>query len=427
MLGNDVDAKFKDVPAIRSIKEAYKMCHPEDANVTGNIKSPGGRFSRLTENIITSDFSYALSVSMTKRMGKDFAAQEFIFAPIVNEVGLDNFKQQENIKWDGMSTLPTVAERGTYGDLYEPSDSRATYTPGKKGGLVYVTREVIKNDDMKYIQQIPGKVVKAARKTLQRDIATLLLANGTYTPTNTTAFNTSHGNYSTLPLSYENLTTRKVAMRARKEKGTRQVAGTVTSATSTIVTDSTATWTGSAYVGYYARIVYGPGAGETRVISANDTTTFTTAAWTTTPTSASKYEISVATNDDEAIGLQAKYLIHGDATEAMVNALLNSEYRPDTGEGEINIHKGKYTPIYCPLIVGSTYQYYWLLAADKAQTDMIEVGYVDDQRSPTLLVLDQANLGKVFTNDEITYKIRYEYGLAIVENAGLDANYATGV
>jgi hypothetical protein len=148
---------------------------------------------------------------------------------------------------------------------------------------------------------------------------------------------------------------------------------------------------------------------------------------TTTPTSASKYEISVATNDDETIGLQAKYLIHGDATEAMVNALLNSEYRPDTGEGEINIHKGKYTPIYCPLIVGSTYQYYWLLAADKAQTDMIEIGYVDDQRAPTLLVLDQANLGRVFTNDEITYKIRYEYGLAIVENAGLDANYATGV
>jgi len=84
-------------------------------------------------------------------------------------------------------------------------------------------------------------------------------------------------------------------------------------------------------------------------------------------------------------------------------------------------------PIYCPYIAGSTYQYYWYLTADKTQIDMIEVGYVDNQRTPVLVLQDQPALGEVFTNDRIRYKVRFEYGLEIIENKGIYANEGTSV
>lgn len=425
MLGNDTDDKFKDVPAFTSIKECYRKFHPEDPTISGIIDTKS-HFARLKENITTGDFTYALSVSMTKRAAKEFKVVPFPYEPFVVERGINDFKQQEVIKWGGFSTLPTVAERGTYGDLYEPKDERSVYTPGKKGGIVFVTRETIKNDDLRFIQRLPVKIGVAARRTRNRDVSTILTSNPTYTATNSAAYSTLFDNFSTAAVGYDSLRASKLRMKAQREKGAAQDAGTATSTTSTTLVDSTKAFTVDAFIGKYVRIVYGTGAGQEVAITDNDATSITVAAWETTPDTTSRYEISFASNRDEKIGLKAKYIIHGDDTEAAINVLLTSPLNPEAAEDANNEHFKTLISINSPYF-DDTSQYFWVLAASKDQTETIEIGYIDNQREPTLLLQDQPTVGNVFTADEIRWKVRFEYGLTLIENRGFDVNEATTV
>jgi hypothetical protein len=428
----EIPAKLKESvgtkSAFKSIKAAYIAFNPDDPDITFQRKR---RNLRLTENITTGDFSYALGTSMNKRMGKDFAKIPFIFDPIVEKIPLDNFKQMEVIRWGGFSTLPTVAERGTYADLMEPSDEKATYTPGKKGGVIYVTRETIKNDDMGFIRKIPSKVTSISIRTLQRFISGLLVDNGTYVPGNTAVFTAAYGNYVTAAFSHDHLLDGRKAMKLRREKGTIATSGSVTSATSTTVcATGDATILDDVYNDYYVRIVYGPGAGQTRLISdtatSGSTITIST-AWTTNPTSSSKYEVSKVKNDDEKIGLIAKHIIYGDAIESNVNSEIDSEYNPeDAASNQVNENWKKYNRIYNPFLDGTS-AYYWFLAADKADCDIIQIGFIDGKETPELLLQDDPKVGNNFSADEITYKVRYEFGGNVVGNEGLYGAFATNV
>jgi hypothetical protein len=423
----EVPEKMKDIPAFTSLKEAYRTYHPDDPTISGNIDRRK-HAQRLTEAITTGDFTYALGTSMTRKLVKAFKKVAFDFANIVTETGIDNFKQQERVKWGGYSTLPTITEDAAYTDLYEPRDEEATYTAGTKGGYVSVSRRAIKNDDLGLLKRIPTLVGTAAKRTLSRDVSGLLTANGTYTPTNSTVFSTLFGNYSTRALNYDNFVWADIALRGMKERGSAQDAGTATAASSTTLTDSSKSWTVDAFIGYYVRIVYGTGAGQVVAITDNDATSVTVAAWTTTPDTTSRYEISTAQNDDEVIGFAPRYLVYGLQLQRIINALQRSDRRYDNAENEDNFFKRQnVTPIFNPYLTGSTTQYYWYLIAGKDQTDIIEIGYVDNQRTPTLVIQDQPALGEVFTNDKLRWKIRYEYGLAIIENKAIIANEATTV
>ena len=69
--------------------------------------------------------------------------------------------------------------------------------------------------------------------------------------------------------------------------------GTVASATSTTLTDSTKTWTTNQWDGQTVMITAGPGFDQVREITSNTATVLTVdPAWTTNPTAASSYEIA---------------------------------------------------------------------------------------------------------------------------------------
>lgn len=52
----------------------------------------------------------------------------------------------------------------------------------------------------------------------------------------------------------------------------------------------------------------------------------------------------------------------------------------------------------------------WCTVADPARLPVIEIGFLDGQEEPELFVQDTPNVGSLFTNDTITYKIRHIYG-----------------
>lgn len=61
----------------------------------------------------------------------------------------------------------------------------------------------------------------------------------------------------------------------------------------------------------------------------------------------------------------------------------------------------------------------WALCADPAEIPTIEVGFMDGQEEPELFVQDNPTQGSLFSNDQITYKIRHIYGGAVADYRGL--------
>ena len=64
----------------------------------------------------------------------------------------------------------------------------------------------------------------------------------------------------------------------------------------------------------------------------------------------------------------------------------------------------------------------WYLAAKQSDIDSIELGFVEGEREPVVLIQDDPRTGDVFTNDRITYKVRHEYGGAVTAFQGFDGS-----
>lgn len=60
---------------------------------------------------------------------------------------------------------------------------------------------------------------------------------------------------------------------------------------------------------------------------------------------------------------------------------------------------------------------YWV-TADPTQTPMIEIGFLGGREEPELFVQDTPNQGSLFSNDQITYKIRHVYGGGVLDYRG---------
>ncbi len=61
----------------------------------------------------------------------------------------------------------------------------------------------------------------------------------------------------------------------------------------------------------------------------------------------------------------------------------------------------------------------WALVADPNDVASIEVGFLDGNQEPELLVQDKPNSGSMFSHDKLTWKIRHIYGGAVKDFRGL--------
>lgn len=60
----------------------------------------------------------------------------------------------------------------------------------------------------------------------------------------------------------------------------------------------------------------------------------------------------------------------------------------------------------------------WWLVADPADIPTIEIGFLDGKEEPELFVQDMPNVGSMFSNDKLTYKIRHIYGGSVLDYRG---------
>jgi hypothetical protein len=116
------------------------------------------------------------------------------------------------------------------------------------------------------------------------------------------------------------------------------------------------------------------------------------------------------------IGLRPRYLIVPPELEWTALVATKSANVPGSPNNDINPMLGYVTPIVAPQLASATQ---WFMASDPREVETLEIGFVGGQTNPALFIQDSPLLGLNFTQDVITYKVRHEYGGAVVDFRGL--------
>jgi len=348
---------WKDVPAFRSLKEAY-IQFTGDRNVDGHFDK------RITEAVST-DFPQALGTSMTRRMVKEYRRLPIQdawrrFTIIEN---IDNFKQQDIIRWGGLSDLPEVAEDGNYTTFTSPSEEKASYTAKKYGKILSLTREMIKNDDLRTIRKWPVKIAQAAARTLAKFVFDLLVNYGSGSINGGTIYDgkalyhADHNNLTTDTLDFDSLDAAITAIANQTEKDSNEPLGLRAK---------------FAVVPYELR-------GTIKVL----------------------------------IDSERRPVVAASSTTGTIESV-NPNYKA-------------LEPIIVPAGYLRGDKNNWYIIADPNDIETIVIGFIDGRQEPEIILQDAPNVDQVFTYDRIRYKVRHEYGGCVVDYRGFYAGIVAGL
>jgi hypothetical protein len=362
----------KSIPRLSGIREAFVIATGADIQRSGpdaplreeyarglRDKVRAGRLqeaeAHLQEaDVTTASFSFLLGTSMNKRLLKDYQAWPSEWQKFSTITAIKDFKQQDRVRLGNFGSLSTVAEDAAYTTL-TVTDVRAIYTPTKRGNLVQITRETIVNDDLYAIRQIPQKLAVAAAYTLAEFVYGLLAPSGAVIYDANKLFDTV--NHLNTGVTVVNLPT--------------------------------------------------PNSG---------------AALSSAALQAAIIKMRKQANiAGKIIGLKPRFLLVPPDLEFVAMTLLKSAGLPGGNNNDINPMMGYAEPIVVPqlnLLNGVASTTVWMAVADPRVIDTLEVGFVGGQQNPVLLIQDMPLYGLNFTQDVITYKVRHEYGGAVVDYRG---------
>lgn len=201
------DPKHKDHGSVRSIKECYIEV-TGDRYVTGEVDR-----ARLAEAVSTGTFADVLGNSMTRRMQQAYreAIAWDAWRMVVNVVPVNDFRTQERTEMGGFPNLSTVAEAGPYTAIADPSDDKATYAVVKRGNIIEVSFETIKNDDVGALRRLPVNLGRAAKRTLYAFVYNFFAANAAIYDS-VALYHASHNNLFTAALDAAQLSIHRLAM-----------------------------------------------------------------------------------------------------------------------------------------------------------------------------------------------------------------------
>ena len=331
MLEAFFDPQHKDHKDARSFRECYILI-TGDRLVTGQMRSA----TRMTEALSTTSWAEVLGNSITRKMIADYrgATDLDMWKKLTGTpVPISDFRNQERARMGGYGDLPTVAEAGPYVALTSPTDENSIYAVTKRGGLETVTLEMIKNDDVGSIQRIPGRLARAAKRTLCKFVLDFIRTNPTVYDT-LALFHATHANLGAAALSSATYAAARLAMVKQTEYGST-----------------------------------------------------------------------------DAIGVGPKTLwVPPELEETAANL-----FRRNTNFDQTFIQT--LTPDIVPVWYWTDAND-WACTADPNDIPLIEIGFLDGEEEPALLVQDNPTVGSLFNNDQITYKIRHIYGGSVLDFRG---------
>jgi hypothetical protein len=219
------DSMGKGVPPFRGLREAYVA-------ITGDYdlaKLRNGGFTGhvlTSEAVLTGDFPNILLNSMTKRLLQDYGELALDgLSNIYTKANISDFKLQDRVREGYFPELSTVAEGGPYTEIAKPTDERTNYSVVKRGNLLTISEETIRNDDLGAIARFPGRLARAGRWTLKNYITAFFINNPNYGGDTTAWFHANHSNLSTVALSQDSLIADEVALLTQTEKDSGEPLG----------------------------------------------------------------------------------------------------------------------------------------------------------------------------------------------------------
>lgn len=148
------------------------------------------------ESLDTGSWAQALGDSVTRRMIAMYGQPNLqTWRKIVSSTPpVNDFREQKRERIGGYGLLPVVNQGAPYQPLQSPTDEEAVYAVIKRGGTDDLTLEIIANDDLGAIVQIPRKLGLAAAITLYRFVWDTLPTNAATTYDAVALFHASHNN-----------------------------------------------------------------------------------------------------------------------------------------------------------------------------------------------------------------------------------------
>jgi hypothetical protein len=205
--------KFRGAPSLTAGYVAITGDH--------DLSFQGGLFlaKQAADNIQSTDFPNILLNSMTKRLIQDYAeVPSGGVEKLYSTTTVSDYKTQNRVRMGYLGDLVDVLEGGNYTEFTKPTDDLISYSVVKKGNILSITEETIRNDDLGKIAQFPGRMARAARRTLKQRVSNFFINNPAYNPDGLSWFNAGHNNLYALPLTPTNLTQVRGGLKLQTEK-----------------------------------------------------------------------------------------------------------------------------------------------------------------------------------------------------------------
>lgn len=211
----------RDDNTVISLKECYQAA-TGDTRVTGRLRD-----CRFREALDTDSFPVLLGDAVNRRvaeMYKNDTANELWRQIVSDIIPLTDFRERNTVMFGGFGDLPIVAQKAAYVALGEPTEVPEKYSPAKRGGIVTVSLEMIKNDDVGMVMKIPQNINRAAKRTLNKFVLDIIRANPVLNDTKA-LFHVDHGNLGTTAFSKAAYLVARLAMMKQADPDTGEVLG----------------------------------------------------------------------------------------------------------------------------------------------------------------------------------------------------------
>lgn len=182
----------------------------------------GGRKKKVQEALSTAEWADVVVDRLHNALllNYDRLPQYDDWKLIARVIPVTDYQPWRDTKVGGYDDLSVVAERGVYPLLTHPTDEQTSATLQKRGGIAdQITRELVINDKIGAVSQIPKELARSAKRTLYKAVFDVLRLNAIYGPDSTALFAAAHANQGTVALSLAGLDAAVIGMRSQTKYG----------------------------------------------------------------------------------------------------------------------------------------------------------------------------------------------------------------